>query len=423
MKRVRIFIELNGDKTLVGYIQGEDYHDARFSYCESYLEIPDIRPISLSLPLKREEFTPLETKNFFEGLLPEGFSRKAIAGWVKADEDDYITILEKLGRECLGAIQILSEEDEEDICEYELLSEKQVQALAAEGATKSTEILLKTHLSLTGASGKAGLYYDKESMRWYLPKGNAASTHIVKQSHIRLDQIVLNEQLCMLTAKKIGIDVPNSFIINLGDGGDSDVLFATERYDRKISTRRTKSGVLCPLRLHQEDFSQALGIPASKKYEKDSDSYMKRMFKLLSDYSSDPIKDQLKLWDRIVFNYFIGNTDCHIKNFALVYSDDFKKVRLAPAYDILCTQVYESTQEMSFYIGGEIDITRINRDSFVLASKEVGVGEKLAMKHYDDIALKFEDALTEAALELEDIGFVGANNLKDRILRSAIALY
>ena len=132
------------------------------------------------------------------------------------DENDYLSLLEKLGQECLGAICIQGEGT--DICQssYELLSAQQVLALASEGATKSTELLLETHLSLTGASGKVGLYYDSPSNQWYLPKGKAASTHIVKQSHVRLNRLVLNEQLCMCTAKKMGIDVPDSFIVNLG---------------------------------------------------------------------------------------------------------------------------------------------------------------------------------------------------------------
>ena len=97
-----------------------------------------------------------------------------------------------------------------------------MKALAAEGAQKSAEIVTKSHLSLTGASGKVGLYFDKEGAQWYLPTGTAPSTHIVKQSHVRLDGIVTNERLCMMTAAKCGIEVPESFIIDPGSGADSE---------------------------------------------------------------------------------------------------------------------------------------------------------------------------------------------------------
>ena len=99
-----------------------------------------------------------------------------------------------------------AESQEEVPCSYEQLSLEQVRALAQEGATKSAELVTKSHLSLTGASGKVGLYYNQLDRQWYLPIGSAPSTHIVKQSHVRLDSIVTNEQLAILTAKKVGME-------------------------------------------------------------------------------------------------------------------------------------------------------------------------------------------------------------------------
>lgn len=415
MKELQVYVEIEGSQQLAGIIRGENYSDARFCYSDEYLNISNIRPISISLPLQKKTFSPEQTSCFFEGLLPEGFSRKAVANWMKADEKDYLTILEKLGQECLGAIYIQGKYIEAYEKSYEALSKEQVYALASEGATKSTEVLMETHLSLTGASGKAGLYYDSSKNRWYLPKGKAASTHIVKQSHVRLNRIVLNEQLCMLTAKKIGIDVPDSFIINLGKGKETDVLFATKRYDRDLNSDIYIGDLICPYRLHQEDFAQALGIPSTEKYEVERKLYMKRMFKLLNDYSSNPIEDRIKLWNRIVFNYLIGNTDCHVKNYSLLYSSDFRSIRLAPAYDVLCTRIYGTTNDMPFYIADELDIRRMNRDTFVRAANEIGLGERLAMRQFDYLSMHLEECMDKAADELFDMGFKDVMSLKDAI--------
>ena len=415
---LKITIELQGEQQLVGRISGNSCEDACFKYSNEYLNIPDIRPISLSLPLQKKTFTPQETRNFFEGLLPEGFSRKSVANWLKTDEADYLTILKGLGGECLGAIQVQNNDLDINELSYELLSNDQVRALAAEGATKSTELLMETHLSLTGASGKVGLYFDRNNEQWYLPKGRAASTHIVKQSHVRLQKIVLNEQLCMLTAKKIGIEVPDSFVINLGQGEENEILYATERYDRILDSHKLVGSLQCPLRLHQEDFSQALGIPSSQKYEKTKSFYMEKMFHILNDYSKNPIEDKLKLWNMIVFNYFIGNTDCHIKNFSLLYSPDLKSIRLAPAYDIVCTSIYGLTDEMSFYIGDELNMSKMSRETFRKAAKTVGIGEKIAMKNYDYIADNIITCIERAANELSQIGFQEINVLKDQIIQS-----
>ena len=63
---------------------------------------------------------------------------------------------------------------------------------------------------------------------------------------------------------------PDSFIINLNDK-DDDFLFATERYDRKIlDTSKELMGKKVPLRLHQEDFAQAL---EQSTYELENQGY------------------------------------------------------------------------------------------------------------------------------------------------------
>ena len=417
MRELSVFIELNGIQTLVGKIAGESYLDARFRYEQEYLDNKDAAAISISLPLQQEAFSPAKTKNFFESLLPEGFSRKAVANWMKADENDYISILAELGRECLGAIKIVEGQDDE-VSGYELLSAQRVKALAAEGATKSTEILLETHLSLTGASGKVGLYYNAADKTWYLPKGDAPSTHIVKQSHVRHKQIVLNEQLCIQTAKRIGITVPESFIVSQGSQADEDILYATARYDRPLSNNKELDGLKCPYRLHQEDFAQALGIFAADKYEKTPSGYMARMFELLRNESANPIEDQMALLRIIIFNYLIGNTDCHVKNFSLLYSEDLKSKRLAPAYDLVATRVYRTTSDMSFYIGDELNISKINRSKFEMVASEIGLSSNLVLNNFDDVANKLEKAMADAAEKLAEKGFENAISLKDEILKS-----
>ena len=67
-----------------------------------------------------------------------------------------------------------------------------------------------------------------------------------------------------------------------------------------------------------------MGIPAAAKYEQTSSGYMRGMFEILRKYSADPVADQLRLWDIIVFDYLIGNTDAHIKNFSLLYGKDLR---------------------------------------------------------------------------------------------------
>ena len=417
MEHFRVSIEKDGRQVPVGSISGEAGADAQFRYAPAYLAGQDAAPVSVSLPLQEEAFSPARTKTFFEGLLPEGFTRRAVAEWMRADEDDYLAILYGLGQECLGAVRI-SRDEEAPQAGYEELSLAQVKALAAEGATRSAELVTKAHLSLTGASGKVGLYRDEASGSWYLPLGTAPSTHIVKQSHIRLQQIVANEQLVQMTAKRLGIDVPDSMVINTGSGRDEEVLFATGRYDRVIPDGAEMIGGLPrPLRLHQEDMAQALGIPASAKYERSQEQgYLKRLFDLLRRVSANPVEDQLKLWDRIVFTYLSGNTDAHIKNISLLYSPNLKGIRLAPAYDLVSTAVYESsTRDMAFSIGGVFRLDEIDRDAFRRAAKDAGLGERMALQRLDRMAEAFPAALLASAEALEAQGLPKVKEIAEKI--------
>ena len=146
---------------------------------------------------------------------------------------------------------------------------------------------------------------------------------------------------------------------------------------------------------------------------------MKAMFDLLRQYSADPIADQIRLWDIIVFDYLIGNADAHIKNFSLLYGADLKRVRLAPAYDIVSTTVYEqSTRDMDFRIGGVQTIDDITVDSFRTAAREAGIGERMAMRRFEIMCERFVPALRQSALELASDGYPNAIEMEKRILSS-----
>lgn len=418
MRRLSIYIEIKGESVYVGEIVGKDSNDACFTYADVYLENSEHRAISIGLPLEEKTFNARRTRVFFEGLLPEGFTRRCVAEWMHMDESDYMSILAGLGRECLGAIKIVDERDEIMQPEYRALSSGEVYALASEGATESAELVTKSHLSLTGASGKVGLYYDKKEDTWYLPIGEAPSTHIVKQSHVRLKKIVTNEQLCLMTARNLGIDVPESFIVST-NGDDETVLFATKRYDRKfIENGKMLDGKAVPHRLHQEDFAQALGIASADKYEKNNEEYMKKLFDVIRAHSADPMTDSLKLWDMCVFNYLIGNTDNHIKNLSLLYSEDLKSIRLAPAYDIVSTMIYErSTENMALSINGVCNINEISRELFEKMAAQVGMGSKIAMKRFDVMVKRFVEALNQAKEELKEQGFNQVEEIYEMIIK------
>jgi serine/threonine-protein kinase HipA len=407
MRELTVSIEIKGKQIPVGAIRGNDETDAIFSYAKEYIE-NGYPSISISLPINEENFTPIQTKNFFEGLLAEGFTRRTVAGWLHVDENDYLSILAGLGCECIGAVKIVEGDTNYKKGYYEKLTLEQVRALASEGATKSAEIVTKSHLSLTGASGKVGLMYDGKD--WYHPFFDAPSTYIVKQSHVRYDSIVLNEQLALMTARELGLDVTDSMIINLGDGKDADVLLASKRYDRLNEKDKI-------LRLHQEDFAQAMGIASANKYEKENEHYLKGMFDIIRKNCANPLEDVTKLWKMTVFDFLIGNTDNHIKNRSLLYSSNLGAISIAPIYDVVSTCIYpESTRNMAYKIGTKFSLDEIDRTSFREAANECGLGERFAIKIFDDMANRFEKALDTASNKLAEEGFENVVEIKRRVL-------
>lgn len=420
MRTLNVSIEVMGEQVPVGMIRGETHVDARFTYDRDYLDIEGAAGISLNLPLREEPFDALTTRVFFDGLLPEGFTRRSVAGYLNAVEEDYLTILAALGNECLGAIRITEGENPITPPRYKKIGISRIKELAAEGAEDSARLITESRLSLAGASGKVGLYLDEKKGSWYLPIGDAPSTHIVKQSHVRFSNIVTNEQLVLLTARKVGIEVPESFVINTGDAQDREVLFASKRYDREEMSPRKVNGHACPYRRHQEDLAQALGIPSAYKYEPAGKSYFRQVGHLILSASKNPLEDIAKLWDITIFNWLVGNTDNHIKNLSVLYSKDLKTISLAPAYDLLSTAIYSaSSRNMGFNIGGKSDLGEIDIASWKRAAVEIGLGAGFAMDRLDQMIYGLPDALKASAEELAALGFKQAKEIAKRIQKTA----
>jgi serine/threonine-protein kinase HipA len=84
-----------------------------------------------------------------------------------------------------------------------------------------------------------------------------------------------------------------------------------------------------------EEFAQILNKPSKEKFE---GSYEDIAIRIL-EHSALPKIDLLLYFKQIIFNVLIGNTDAHLKNFALLETKN--GMRLAPAYDLVNTLMYE----------------------------------------------------------------------------------
>jgi serine/threonine-protein kinase HipA len=95
---------------LAGHIERRDDGRYRFAYQPEYLARPDARPVSLTLPLRREEFESPVLFPFFSGLLAEGNLKELQCRLHRIDPDDDFTRLLKTTRhDVIGAVTVKEE--------------------------------------------------------------------------------------------------------------------------------------------------------------------------------------------------------------------------------------------------------------------------------------------------------------------------
>ena len=113
----------------------------------------------------------------------------------------------------------------------------------------------------------------------------------------------------------------------------SSLAAVVERYDRRRVASRIR-------RLHQEELCQALGLPPTNKYQSEGGPGVSTMLEVVRAHSSDSREDGDTFARACVFNWLIGGTDAHAKNFSMLIGAR-GRARLAPLYDVASTLVYD----------------------------------------------------------------------------------
>jgi len=335
-RSARLVVALNG--RVVGLLDRAPNGAISFAYDKEWLA--DARrsiPVSLSLPLREERYTGAEVSAFFDNLLPDNDQiRRKVAEKVGAEGTDAFSLLNQIGRDCVGALQFVPEGDEitpPTRPEYLQLSDADVAeiirnlATAPLGVRPSGERELR--ISIAGAQEKTALFWNDG---WCLPKVTTPTTHILKPglgklpNGLDMTQSVENEHFCLTLCRELGLEVAQSQIVDV----DGIRILAVERFDRL----RASDGRM--LRIPQEDFCQALSVPPTRKYNNDGGPGIRECLGLLagSDYAEE---DRLAFLKAQIVFWLIGATDGHAKNFSLFLTPG-GRYRMAPLYDIMSLQ-------------------------------------------------------------------------------------
>lgn len=350
----------------VGRLAIDTHGDLGFAYASSWLASPQAGPISQSLPVREGVFSRRECLPFFEGILPEESQRQIVAAVLGVSPRNEFRLLERLGGEIAGALSLWPEGiDPPPIngpFEHKLLSDEAVCAMIDELPRRPFLAGEEgPRLSLAGAQAKLPVIVTDG--RIALPAPGQPTTHILKPPITRFEGTTENEAYAMRLARRIGLDVAD---VRLGRAGGKTFLLVA-RYDRTV----LPDGSV--MRLHQEDFCQALGYTSGRKYASDGGPVFRDLFGLLRRAATRPAIEVLKLFDAAIFNLIIGNADAHGKNYSLLYDNQTK---LAPLYDLLSTVAYpELSPKLAMRIARRARLEDIELRDWAGFAKETGLTE------------------------------------------------
>ena len=216
----------------------------RFRYDTHWLEQSGVMALSQSLPLQIEVFDDQVCRPFFAGLLPEGDLRRRIAQQCQLSRANDFGLLAAIGGDCAGAVSLAPGDQEPEPAEVEWLTPTQLITLLAE--LPQRPMLAQRdglRLSLAGAQDKLPVVV--EGQRIGLPKGNAASTHILKPAIAAVDNSVTNEAFCMALARMVKLRAADTQILMAAGAACIRRTSARLWRCRPISNIKMREGLIC----------------------------------------------------------------------------------------------------------------------------------------------------------------------------------
>lgn len=387
----------------------------QFQYAESWITQAGSRPISLSLPLRRQAYRGAEVYNFFDNLLPDNPEvRGRVVARYRADSTQPFDLLRCIGQDSVGALQ-LQEQDAPapDVrrIEYQTLSEAELERILT-GYQSGIPLGMVQEaadfrISIAGAQEKTALLYLDN--HWCLPHNATPTSHIIKlpigkiQSHsgsIDLSQSVENEYLCTLIAKAFGLPVADCFIMQAGN----IKALAVARFDRRYAADHSWI-----MRLPQEDFCQVLNVPSARKYESHGGPGIAEIMATLLG-SATPERDRYLFMKAQVLFWLLAATDGHAKNFS-VFIEPEGRFRLTPLYDIL--SLYPAfggpglhprdaklAMGLSATRGKKYAIEQIFPRHFYQTAKAVGFAEAQMAQILDEFSQRIDEVVIQVRHQL-----------------------
>ncbi len=391
------------DGTPAGVLNQNDSGRLSFTYLLDYLAARNATPLAPCLPLRKQPADHNPVRNYFAGLLPD--SEQTREQWGKrysVSPNNPFALLRHVGADAAGAIQVLPPE----LASTDALPRNTttVQWLSDAELTNEVNALRRnphdwqTHThpgrwSLAGGQGKLALFH--ENGRWGIPSDSTPTTHILKPGIAGLTDSHITEYLCQQAARNVGLRAASTSLQPLTDG--TTVLVST-RFDRQ-----NLDGVWH--RIHQVDMCQALGVHPNRKYQSDGGPNISSIADLLNASPLLERSDNARQFlQYLAYNYAIGGTDAHAKNFSLLMQGG--SIVIAPLYDSASifphTHIFENQSSpllLPMNIGHSRKFSDVTVDDWQQVGRKLLINETLTISLVRETVERTPDAISDAVTE------------------------
>lgn len=356
-----------------------------FDYTETWIGKNGSYPLSPNLPFDLSimpEIKSAVVARYFNNLLPEGNGLEDIARMGNLSKSNLFGLLRLVGKESSSAMMLLPSDqpfphgDTAAALRPLPLSEVS-ERIRSRDAIPFAVWDRKVRLSVAGYQDKIGVFVKGDEL--FLAEHPLASTHILKPMPIdqRFTELVANEHFCMLLSAAAKLTTAKTRILRVPEPA-----LLVERFDRIVLAGGTYVD-----RLHVIDGCQALDLPPTYKNERnfgtspdvkhirDGVSF-KKLFDLNALFSG-PALFRLELLRWALMQYLIGNTDAHGKNITF-HVRDSGLLRMAPAYDLVCTMLYpDHDEDVAMSIGDEFCFADIGAYQWLEFANECNIPRRV----------------------------------------------
>ena len=188
-----------------------------------------------------------------------------------------------------------------------------------DGMVLTAGLAMAGKTSLSGAQKKISVRVSGD--RSTLQVATSGGRYILKPPNDVYRSLPEVEHTTMQLAKVSGIDVAINGLIKLDDGR---LAYLTQRFDRASDGSK----------IRQEDFCQLAMMRPSQKYKGSAELCIR----IIKQFASEPGVGVRQLFNQLLFSWWVGNGDLHLKNLSLLV-DAEGIVKLTPAYDLVCTRL------------------------------------------------------------------------------------